>query len=102
MGTEGVLRIKWTRAEFSAVREAIELTPLFEGRADVRATLRQALKANRREVMLDVELAQRLASHLVPVDRARAIATVKLLRAVRALERAVELPAHAKRRVEAA
>ena len=48
MGTEGVLRIKWTRAEFSAVREAIELTPLFDGRADVGAPLRQALKANRR------------------------------------------------------
>ena len=53
-------------------------------------------------MLLDVELAQRLASHLVPVDMATALATVKLLRAVRELARAEALPAHAKRRVEAA
>lgn len=83
MGTERVLRINWTRAEFSAVREAIELTPLFEGRADVRATIRQALRANQTTVELDPILGERLARHLVPVDMNTAIAKVKLLRAVR-------------------
>ena len=65
------------------MREAIEVTPLFEGRADVRKTIRQALRANRRTVVLDPVLAERLSRHLVPVDMPTAIAKVKLLRAVR-------------------
>ena len=96
MGTEGGLRVRWTRAELVAVREAIEITPLFEGRADVRLTIRKALRANRREVVLDPVQAERLASHLVPVDMATAIAKVKLLRAVREAGR-VEVPAQAGR-----
>jgi hypothetical protein len=83
MGALGELRIKWTRAELVAVREAIEVTPLFEGRADVRVTIRQALRANRRDVDLDPLQAERLAAHLVPVDMQTAVAKVKLLRAVR-------------------
>ena len=79
----GGLRIKWTRAELVAVREAIELTPLFEGRADVRTTIREALRASRRDVALDPLQAERLAAHLVPVDMQTAVAKVKLLRAVR-------------------
>ena len=35
MTAEGALRVRWTRAELLAVRGAIEVTPLFEGRADV-------------------------------------------------------------------
>jgi hypothetical protein len=87
MRTEGALRVKWTRAEIVAVREAIEVTPLFEGRADVRMTIRQALRANRREVVLDPVLAERLAGHLVPIDMHTAFAKVKLLRAVRDVRR---------------
>lgn len=83
MGALGELRIRWTRAELLAVREAIEITPLFEGRADVRLTIRQALRANRRDVDLDPLQAERLAAHLVPVDMQTAVAKVKLLRAVR-------------------
>jgi hypothetical protein len=85
--TEGALSVRWTRAELVAVREAIEVTPLFEGRADVRMTVRKALRANRREVVLDPVLAERLAGHLVPVEMNTAIAKVKLLRAVRDLRR---------------
>jgi len=83
MATEGVMSVKWTRAELVAVREAIELTPLFDGRADVRTTVRNALRANRRVVVLEREQAERLAAHLVPVDMQTAVAKVKLLRAVR-------------------
>jgi hypothetical protein len=79
----GSLHVRWTRAELVAVREAIEITPLFEGRADVRATVRETLRANRRDVVLDRVLAERLARHLVPIDMPTAIAKVKLLRAVR-------------------
>lgn len=77
------MQVRWTRAELVAVREAIEVTPLFEGRADVRKTVRQALRANRKTVALDPVLAERLSRHLVPVDMPTAIAKVKLLRAVR-------------------
>lgn len=91
MGTEGVMSVKWTRAELVAVREAIELTPLFDGRADVRTTVRNALRANRRVVVLEREQAERLATHLVPVDMQIAVAKVKLLRALRDLKRAEEL-----------
>jgi hypothetical protein len=80
---EREMTVKWTRAEIVAVREAIELTPLFDGRADVRATIRDALRANRRDVVLDQPQAERLAAHLVPVDMQTAIAKVKLLRAIR-------------------
>jgi hypothetical protein len=79
----GSLHVKWTRAELVAVREAIEITPLFEGRADVRATIRATLRANRRDVVLDQVQAERLATHLVPIDMPTAIAKVKLLRAIR-------------------
>lgn len=65
------------------MREAIEITPLFEGRADVRATVRETLRANRRDVVVDLVLAERLATHLVPIDMPTAMAKVKLLRAVR-------------------
>jgi hypothetical protein len=82
MGGE-VMHVRWTRAELVAVREAIEVTPLFEGRADVRATVQRTLRANRRDVAIDLTLAERLASHLVPIDMQTAIAKVKLLRAVR-------------------
>jgi hypothetical protein len=75
--------VRWTRAELVAVLEAIELTPLFEGRADVRMAIREVLRQNRREVVLDLPQAERLAAHLVPVDMQTAVAKVKLLRAVR-------------------
>jgi hypothetical protein len=91
MGNEGAMCVKWTRAELVAVREAIEVTPLFDGRADVRTAVRDALRANRRVVVLDREYAERLATHLVPVDMQIAIAKVKLLRALRDLARAEEL-----------
>jgi hypothetical protein len=91
METEGVMSVKWTRAELVAVREALEVTPLFDGRADVRTSVRDALRANRRVVVLEREQAERLATHLVPVDMQIAIAKVKLLRALRDLKRAEEL-----------
>ena len=75
--------VRWTRAELVAVREAIELTTLFEGRVVVRKIIRDALRANQTTVSLDRALGERLARHLVPIDMPTAIAKVKLLRAVR-------------------
>jgi succinylglutamate desuccinylase len=96
------MHVRWTRAELVAVRESIELTPLFEGRLEVREIVRRTLRANRRDVVLDVALAERLASHLVPVDMHTAIAKVKLLRAVRDARRTQEHVAQPHRGVEAA
>lgn len=95
MELEGGIHVKWTRAELVAVREAIEITPRFEGRAEVRQTIRRTLQANRRLVTLDLTLGERLASHLVPIDMETAIAKVKLLRAVRDARRDSELAAEA-------
>ncbi len=80
---EGVIGVRWTRAELVAVREAIEITPLFEGRKEIRKMIREALRAGQTTVELDRVLAERLARHLVPVDMPTAIAKVKLLRTVR-------------------
>jgi len=82
------MHIKWTRAELTAVRDAIEVTPLFEGRAVVRKTIREALRASRTTVAHDLVLGERLARHLVPVDMHTAFAKVKLLRAVRDVRQA--------------
>jgi hypothetical protein len=82
------MHVRWTRAELVAVRDAIEVTPAFEGRAEVRATVAKTLRRDGRDVILDVTLAERLAAHLVPIDMPTAIAKVKLLRVVRDTRRA--------------
>ena len=84
MRPAATVRVQWTRAELLALREAIEVTPNFEGRQDVRDTFRFAVRAHRiGEVELDHEIAERLGNRLVPVDLATATARAKLLRAVR-------------------
>jgi hypothetical protein len=88
MRPEGAVRVQWTRAELVALREAIEVTPNFEGRQDVRDTFRIAVRAPRLgAVELDREIAERLSNRLVPVDLATATARAKLLRAVRGAPR---------------
>jgi hypothetical protein len=78
------VRVEWTRAELLALREAIEVTPNFEGRQEVRDTLRVAVRKPRLvPVDLEGDIAERLSNRLVPVDLATATARAKLLRAVR-------------------
>jgi hypothetical protein len=77
------MHVRWTRAELRAVRDAIDLTPSFDGRPVVREAVRRTLRMNGRDVTLELTLAQRLAAHLVPVDMPTTIAKVKLLRAIR-------------------
>ena len=84
MRPAATVRVQWTRAELLALREAIEVTPNFEGRQDVRDTFRHAVRAHRiGAVELEHDLAERLGNRLVPVDLATATARAKLLRAVR-------------------
>jgi hypothetical protein len=87
-GQDGVIVVAWTRAELAAVREAIEITPLFEGRAEARDIVRSALRAPRvGAVTLEGAIAARLAAKLVPVDTPTATARAKLQRAVRSAPR---------------
>ena len=88
MRHEGDLRVSWTRPELIALKEAIEVTPNFEGRHDVRDILKASLHAPRlRDVTFERELAQRFANRLVPVDMATAMARGKLLTVLRGRSR---------------
>ena len=84
MRHEGVVRVRWTRAELAAIREAIEVTPNFEGRLEAREILRLAYRSARRgDIEFESSLAERLAGRLVPIDGPTAMARAKLLLAVR-------------------
>ena len=84
MRHEGEVRVAWNRAELTAIREALEVTPNFEGRLDAREVVRLALRAPRiREVAWERSLAERVANRIVPIDQQTAIARAKLLLAVR-------------------
>jgi hypothetical protein len=84
---DGEVRIRWSWAELTAVREALEVTPLFAGRDELRATLRRR-PVHTKDVVLDVVLAEHLAANLVALDLATAVAKSSLLRALQARERA--------------
>ena len=93
MRYEGEVRVPWSRTEVTAVREAIELTPLFAGRAEVREIVRQRLRSRRgKDVAFDVVLAEHLAANLVALDMPTAVAKSKLLRVLQDAERHVEDP----------
>lgn len=82
--TSPTIHVSWSRAELSTVRDAIDLTPYFEGRTEVRDIVRSALRRGQlRAVSLDRETAERFAGRLVAVDLATSLARVRLLRALR-------------------
>ena len=84
MRPAATVRVKWTRAELLALREAIEVTPNFEGRQELRDFFRTAVRAHRLSCLeLEFGIAERLANRLVPVDLTTATARGKLLHAVR-------------------
>jgi hypothetical protein len=90
---EGVVRVLWTRAELIALREAVEITPNFEGRQEAREILRLAVRAPRMtELELDADIAEKLSGRIVPVDLATATARAKLLRAVPGADRRRTVP----------
>jgi hypothetical protein len=79
-----VVSVPWSWPELVAVREAIELTPEFGGREEVRGALAARSPATQhRDVTLDVELAERLAANLIALDLQTVVAKSKLLRALR-------------------
>ena len=86
MRDAGEIQVALSRAELTAVREAVELTPNFEGRLDVRDTLRAAMKSRSNGVSLEREVAGRFVKRLVATDLPTALVKVKLLRAIRDFE----------------
>ena len=92
MRHEGDVRIKLSRAELSAAREAIELTPNFEGRIDVRDRLRGAMRARSHSVALEREVAERFVRRLVAVDLPSALLRTKLLLAIQDADRQAPEP----------
>jgi hypothetical protein len=88
----GEIHIGLSRAELTAVREAVELTPNFAGRLEVRDTLRAAMKARSSGISLEREVAERFARRLVAVDLPTALVKVKLLRAIRDVDRDTPVP----------
>lgn len=99
MRREGEVRIEWSRAELTAAREAVELTPRFDGRTDVRDALRGAMRSRKSAVVMELGAAQRFAGRLVATDLATALAKFKLLRAI---QHAVEADEAVERAAEAA
>ena len=88
MRYEGEVRVPWSRSEVTAVREAMEVTPLFAGRHEVRDILRRWVRSRRaKDVTFDVVVAEHLASNLVALDMRTAIAKSKLLRTLQDNER---------------
>ena len=83
------VRITWSRAELTAIREAIELTPYFEGRPEVRDILRGAVRARNGKVCFERRVAERFARRLVAIDLPTALAKVKLLRAIKDADQVV-------------
>lgn len=88
MRYEGEIRVRWSWAELTAVRESLELTPLFAGRDELRVKLRRRPNAVQgRGVKLDLVLAEQLVANLIALDLPTAVAKSKLLRALQAVER---------------
>jgi len=95
VGHEGEVRLVLSRAELTAVREAVELTPRFVGRLEVRDTLRGAMRARSGRIALERAVAERFVRRLVPLDLPTALAKAKLLHAIQDADRDALLAAEA-------
>ncbi len=104
MRYEGEISIGLSRAELTAVREAVELTPNFDGRLEVRDTIRSAMRARSPRVALEREVAERFVRRLVATDMPTALVRTKLFRAIRDADLATptETPAPVEHTVRAA
>jgi hypothetical protein len=94
MRYEGEIQIRWSWAELTAVREALEVTPLFAGRDELRAKLRRR-PGHAKTVAIDLVLAEHLAANLIPLDLPTVVAKSKLLQALQARERGIAAEAAA-------
>ena len=79
----GVMSVELTRTELVALKETIELTPVFEGRSEARTAIREVLR-ERRPAPLRIEesVLACLARRIVPIDVPTAALRSKLNRAL--------------------
>ena len=79
----GVMSLELTRTELVALRETIELTPLFEGRTQARDAIREVLRARQPSLLwIEQSILAALARRIVPVDVSTATLRSRLNRAL--------------------
>jgi len=79
-----LMSVELTRADLVALRETIELTPGFEGRAQAREAIRGVLRERRPSLLrIDEQVLAAVAQRIVPVDVPSASLRSKLDRALR-------------------
>ena len=83
-----LLTVDLTRTELAALQETTELTPVFEGRAETRRAIRDAIDEQNRNQHSPLQIEERslaaLLRRTVPVDYATSVLRSKLDRALRA------------------
>lgn len=89
MRYEGDVWVRLSRTELNVMREAVELTPNFEGRIAVRDTLRAAVRARSNGIALEREVAERFVRRLVAVDLPTLLVRTKLVFALQDADRDV-------------
>ena len=92
MRHEGDVRIKLSRTELNVMREAVDLTPNFEGRIVVRDALRTAVRARSNGIALEREVAERFMRRLVAVDLPTLLVRTKLVFAIQDADRQAPEP----------
>jgi hypothetical protein len=87
MRHEGDVWVRLSRTELNVMREAVDLTPNFEGRVAVRDTLRTAVRARSNGIALEREVAERFMRRLVAVDLPTLLVRTKLVFAIQDADR---------------
>jgi len=81
----GVGSVELTRTELIALRETIELTPVFEGRTQVRDAIREVLRARQPRpspLCIEESILAALTQQIVPIDVPTSALRSKLNRAL--------------------
>jgi hypothetical protein len=77
----GIVSVELTRSELVALKEWIELTPLFEGRSEARNAIREVLRERRPSPLrLDESIVACVIQRMVPTDLQTAALRSKLTR----------------------
>jgi hypothetical protein len=87
MRHEGDVWVRLSRTELNVMREAVDLTPNFEGRIVVRDVLRTAVRARSSGIALEREVAERFMRRLVAVDLPTLLVRTKLVFAIQDADR---------------
>jgi hypothetical protein len=81
----GFLRVELTRTELVALRETIELTPVFDGRSEARTAIQELLRSRTRlPLCIEESVLAALARRIVPIDVPSAALRSKLNRVLSA------------------